>query len=444
LVILLLLIIYLAFISLGLPDSLFGVAWPLMHIDLGLDISFAPVISIIIAVCTAGVSFVAGPIIRKLGTKWVVAGSVLLTAIGMLGMSYANHVALVVFCGVLLGIGAGVIDAALNDYVSKYYGARHMSWLHGFWGVGVTISPLVMAVFLEQGGWRGGYAAMSYIQFGLTAVMFIAIPLWDKVQKIKEGEKVENLVNEELKDNKADAPMVDEEVESLGKRVNKPVLDVEVGTFDKKIDGPITDVEVEQGDKNKKQRVNIFREKGVIFSAIAFALYCGVEYSCGLWGASFLVQRHSFTPALAARYVALYYGGLMVGRFLCGAIVGKLKSQMIIRIGLVVAIVGTVLLALPVPEIMLPGMLLIGFGLAPFFPTSLDLTKTRFNPAYSPDIIGFQMGSAYAGAFIIQTLVGVISSKVSWTIYPILLIAVSAGILVAFEMVNIRSRKART
>lgn len=423
-VILLLLIIYLAFISLGLPDSLFGVAWPLMHIDLGLDISFAPVISIIIAVCTAGVSFVAGPIIRKLGTKWVVAGSVLLTAIGMLGMSYANHVALVVFCGVLLGIGAGVIDAALNDYVSKYYGARHMSWLHGFWGVGVTISPLVMSVFLEKGGWRGGYAAMSYIQFGLTAVMFIAIPLWDKVQKIKEGEKVENLVNEELKDNKTDVPMVDVEVESLDNKTVEPILDVEVGPLDKK----------------KKQKVNIFTEKGVIFSAIAFALYCGVEYSCGLWGASFLVQRHAFTPALAARYIALYYGGLMVGRFLCGAIVGKLKSQMIIRIGLVVAIVGTILLALPVPEIMLPGMLLIGFGLAPFFPTSLDLTKTRFNPAYSPDIIGFQMGSAYAGAFIIQTLVGVISSKVSWTIYPILLIAVSAGILGAFEMVNIRSK----
>lgn len=415
---------YLAFISLGLPDSLFGVAWPLMHIDLGLDISFAPVISIIIAVCTAGVSFVAGPIIRKLGTKWVVAGSVLLTAIGMLGMSYANHVALVVFCGVLLGIGAGVIDAALNDYVSKYYGARHMSWLHGFWGVGVTISPLVMSVFLEKGGWRGGYAAMSYIQFGLTAVMFIAIPLWDKVQKIKEGEKVENLVNEELKDNKTDVPMVDVEVESLDNKTVEPILDVEVGPLDKK----------------KKQKVNIFTEKGVIFSAIAFALYCGVEYSCGLWGASFLVQRHAFTPALAARYIALYYGGLMVGRFLCGAIVGKLKSQMIIRIGLVVAIVGTILLALPVPEIMLPGMLLIGFGLAPFFPTSLDLTKTRFNPAYSPDIIGFQMGSAYAGAFIIQTLVGVISSKVSWTIYPILLIAVSAGILGAFEMVNIRSK----
>ena len=167
---------------------MFGVALPLMHIDLGLDISFAPVISTIIAICTA-VSFAAGPIIRKLGTKWVVAGSVLLTAIGMLGMSFVNHVAWVIVCGFILGIGAGVIDAALNDYVSKYYGARHMSWLHGFWGVGVTISPLVMAVFLDDGGWRGGYAAMSYIQFGLTAVMFIAIPLWEKVKKIKEGER---------------------------------------------------------------------------------------------------------------------------------------------------------------------------------------------------------------------------------------------------------------
>jgi fucose permease len=409
LVIALLLIIYLAFISLGLPDSLFGVAWPLMHIDLGLDISFAPVISTIIAICTAGVSFVAGPIIRKLGTKWVVAGSVLLTAIGMLGMSFVNHVAWVIVCGFVLGIGAGVIDAALNDYVSKYYGARHMSWLHGFWGVGVTISPLVMAVFLDDGGWRGGYAAMSYIQFGLTAVMFIAIPLWEKVKKIKEGEKVEDLVDEDFKEDETDEPL--------------------------------QDIEIEEPGKKKKQRVNIFKEKGVIFSALAFALYCGVEYSCGLWGASFLVQRHNLTPALAARYVALYYGGLMAGRFICGAIVGKLKSQMIIRIGLIIAIIGTIVLSLPVSQLMLPGMLLIGFGLAPFFPTSIDLTKTRFNPDYSPDIIGFQMGSAYAGAFIVQTLVGIISSKVSWTIYPILLIVTSVGILLSFEMVNIRSKK---
>lgn len=410
-VVALLLIIYLAFISLGLPDSLFGVAWPLMHIELGLDISFAPIISIIIAICTAGVSFVAGPIIRKIGTKWVVAGSVLLTAIGMLGISFADHLAWIIVCSVLLGIGAGTIDAALNDYVSKYYGAKHMSWLHGFWGIGVTISPLVMSVFLEKGGWRGGYATMSYIQFALAGVMFLAFPLWKKVKKIKEEEKFKDLVVKEEADGKAEDSVFD---------------DVEIQ---------------EQNNDKKKPKFNIFKEKGVLFSALAFGLYCGVEYSCGLWGASFLVQRHAFTPAVAARYVAFYYGGLMIGRFGCGAIINKLKGQTIIRIGLIIAIIGTILLALPVSEIMLPAMLLIGVGLAPFFPTSLDLTKVRFNPDYSPDIIGFQMGSAYVGAFIIQTVVGYIASKISWTIYPIMLIVISAGILLAFEIVNIQTKK---
>ncbi len=406
----LLLIIYLAFISLGLPDSLFGVAWPLMYIELGLDVSFAPIISILIAICTAGVSFVAGPIIRKIGTEWVVAGSVLLTAIGMLGMSLANHVALIVLCGALLGIGAGAIDTALNDYVSKYYGSRHMSWLHGFWGIGVTISPLVMAVFLEQGGWRGGYATMSYIQFALAGVMFLSFPLWKRVKKIKEAEKFEDLVILESKENKVENAI-------------------------------LANIEVQDQDNKKKPKFNIFKEKGVVFSAIAFALYCGIESSCGLWAASFLVQRHAFTPSVAARFVALYYGGLMLGRFGCGVIINKLKGQTIIRIGIILAIIGTILLALPVPQILLPALLLIGVGLAPFFPTSLDLTKIRFNPKYSPDIIGFQMGSAYVGAFITQTAVGYIASKVSWSIYPIILIVISVGILLAFEVVNIKTKK---
>ncbi len=404
-VIALLLIIYLAFISLGLPDSLFGVAWPLMHIELGLDISFAPIISILMMICTAGVSFLAGPIIRKLGTERVVASSVLLTAIGMLGMSLANHVVLLFLCSVLLGIGAGTIDTALNDYVSKYYGSRHMSWLHGFWGIGVTISPLVMAVFLEQGGWRGGYTTMSYIQFALAGVMFLSLPLWKRVKKFKDAKRGEDSLSHEYKTNQAENAI-------------------------------LTNIEGQDSDHKNKPKFNIFKEKGVVFSAIAFALYCGVEYSCGLWGASFLVQKYAFTPSVAAQFVALYYGGLMLGRFVTGAIINRLKRQTIIRIGLIVAIIGTILLAVPIPHMMRPAMLLIGVGLAPFFPTSLDLTKTRFNPKYSPDIIGIQMGSAYVGAFIIQTAVGYIASKVSWSIYPIMLILISVTILLAFEVVN--------
>lgn len=467
-IILLLLVIYIAFISIGLPDSLFGVSWPLMYLEFGLDISFAPVITIIIAVCTAGVSFLAGPIIRKIGTNWVVACSVLLTALGMLTISLSKHVALIIFGAVMLGIGAGTIDAALNDFVSNYYGPRHMSWLHGFWGVGVTISPLVMAVFLEKGGWRGGYAMMSYVQFGLTAIMFLAIPLWKKVQKLKEekssGQEKSNTsgsgelsqANESPSDEESKRPestfnsdtsavagkhidyirLEIQEVENVAVR-GKEIEVENVAVRGKEIE-PLEDIEVPEDGKKKK--FNIFKEKGVILAALSFALYCGIEYSCGLWGASFLIKRHDFTPATAARYVSLYYGGIMVGRFIIGIFAGKVPSRIMIRLGIILASMGAILLALPFVSVMLPAMLLIGLGLSPFFPLSIDLTKTRFNPAYSPDIIGVQMGSAYVGAFTVQFAVGYAASKIAWAIYPYTLVAISILLLIVFEGVNIKTK----
>lgn len=403
--ILLLAVIYLAFISLGLPDSLFGVSWPLMHLELNLDEGFAAVYMLIVGVCTASVSFLAGPIIRKLGTEWVTSVSVTLTAVGMLGIGLSPNIWIMMIFAIMLGIGAGAIDTALNDFVSKHYKARHMSWLHGFWGIGVTLSPLIMSIFLEMGGWRGGYMTMSYIQFGLAAIMFVSLPLWRKVRAIHD---------------KQDKAIKDKELEKNEKTVEE------------------IDSETTPGEK--KKRFNILKEKGVIFAGIALALYCGMEYIVGLWGASYLVNTRFLSPAVAARYVSLYYGGIMAGRFLTGALTLKLSNKILIRGGTVICLLGVVLLAIPLDVLALPGMLLIGIGFGPIFPTSIDSTKLRFNPKYSADIIGFQMGFAYIGAFIAQLSLGYVATRTTWTIFPYVLVAMAALLFISVEIVNFKTR----
>ncbi|MGI6214232.1 MAG: MFS transporter [Christensenellales bacterium] len=388
-VILLLVVIYLAFISLGLPDSLFGVAWPLMHIELGLQESFASIYMLIVGVCTASVSFLAGPIIRKLGTEWVTSVSVGLTAVGMLGIGLAQNIFVMGVFSVLLGIGAGAIDIALNDFVSKHYKASHMSWLHGFWGVGVTVSPLIMSVFLEKGGWRGGYIAMAYIQTAFTAIMFASMPLWKKVKSMYKAE---------------------------------------------------ANIQPDVKTKEKK-RYNIFSEKGVIFAGLALAAYCGMEYIIGLWGASWLVNTGRSTAATAARYISGYFGGIMAGRFLSGVLTHKFSNKALLRMGYICASAGILLLCFNASYIRLTGLLLIGAGFAPIFPLSIDSTKIRFNPEYSVDIIGFQMGSAYAGAFIAQTGFGYLATDTTWGIFPYFLMMLMCMLIASVEIVNRKTRK---
>lgn len=412
-VILLLVVIYIAFISLGLPDSMFGVTWPLMHLDLGLDEGFAAVYMLVVGICTASVSFVAGPIIRKLGTEWVTSVSVTLTAVGMFGIGISPNIWIMMIFAVMLGIGAGAIDTALNDFVSKHYKARHMSWLHGFWGIGVTLSPLIMSVFLAQGGWRGGYMTMSYIQFSLSAVMFLSIPLWKHVRKIHQQQD-----SQSLKDNTLAS--------------NEKMLTTSLDSS--------TEVSAEISAITPQKRFNIFKEKGVVFAGLALALYCGMEYIVGLWGASYLVNMRSLTPAMAARYVSLYYGGIMVGRFITGALTLKISNKILIRGGTVLASLGFLFLAIPVTQILFPGLLLIGLGFGPIFPTSIDSTKSRFNPKYSADIIGFQMGFAYIGAFISQLVFGYAATRTTWSIFPYVLLAMSVLLVLCVELVNAKTK----
>lgn len=382
--ILLLVIIYIAFISLGLPDSLFGVSWPVIHLEYGLDESFASLYAIIVSAGTTTVSFIAGPMIRKWGTGWVTAISVLLTAVGLLGIGLSTNVWLMIPSAIILGVGAGAVDTGLNDYVSKHYKPRHMSWLHCFWGIGVTVSPFVMSLFLENSTWHNGYTTISIVQFGLAGIMFLSLPLWAKISSKNKANVIEDKASIET----------------------------------------------------KEEKFNVFKDKGALLAGISLALYCGMEYLVGIWGASFLVNVHTFTPALAAQYISLYYAGIMIGRFFVGLFTIKLSNKTLIRMGLAFALVGAIMLSIPVAELTLPALFFIGFGFAPIFPCTIDSTKSRFNPKYSADIIGFQMGCAYVGAFLIQFSVGFIATRTSFVIIPFVLLGLGVLLFINIEYIN--------
>lgn len=381
----LLVVIYVVFISLGLPDSLFGVAWPVVHLEFGIDESFASFYSIITGFCTGGVSFIAGKVIRKFGTANVTLFSTLLTALGLLITSFAPNIAVMMLGSVVLGYGAGVIDTALNNFVSLHYKAQHMNWLHAFWGVGVTVSPLIMSLFLGDGdsSWRNGYRVIALLQLIIAGVIFISLKKWKGV-----------------KDNGSN---VETQTESKG------ILE-------------------------------ILKMKGVLTSIASQGLYCSGEFILGTWGASYLVNVHSVMPDEAAKWVSLYFGGIMVGRFISGFISMKLNDDLIIRGGMSLSIIGVILLALPLGKLSICGFLLIGIGFGPIFPSILHSVPARFGKAYSADITGLHMGGAYTIGFAVQLIFGFSATAVTFKITPFVLLVIGILFLLMNE-ITIRTLK---
>lgn len=375
----LLIVIYIVFISLGLPDSLFGVVWPVVHQEFGVAESFASVYSVIVAVTSGGVSFFAGRLIRKFGTGRVTFVSVLLTAVGLLGTSFAPTLWVMMFFSVVMGYGAGAIDTGLNNYVSLHYKASHMNWLHCFWGVGVTVSPIIMSAFLsgETGSWRTGYRVIAAIQFCIALIAAISLPHW-------KGS------------------------ESGGKTTG------------------------DENEKNKK--ANIFAVKGVLTSTLSLGLYCGMEFLIGTWGASYLVNTFALSPDSAAKWISLYYGGIMLGRLVSGFVSMKTSDNTLIRAGIVISFAGMLLLALPIGTPAFFGLLLIGFGFGPIFPSVLHSVPGRFGNELSADITGFHMGGAYALGFLIQVSFGYIASATTFYITPFVLLAVATALFTVNEV----------
>ncbi len=374
-----LIVIYIVFISLGLPDSLFGVAWPVVHTEFGISESFASVYSIIIGVCTGGVSFVSGKLIRKFGTSKVTLVSILITAIGLVAISLAPNIAVMMISSVIMGYGAGAIDTGLNNFVSLHYKAHHMNWLHCFWGVGVTVSPLIMSVFLGDGGteWRQGYRVVALLQLLIALLVFFSLKKWKGIEKAEK---------EEASSEEASAGLTD-----------------------------------------------IIKIRGVLTGILSLGAYCSMEFLLGTWGASYAVNVFAVSPDVAAKWVSLYYGGIMVGRVISGFLSMIFNDKSLIRGGIAVSLIGIIIFALPLGTASLTGFFLIGMGFGPVFPSVLHSVPERFGAKYSADITGYHMGGAYAIGFGVQLLYGFAATKISFGITPFVLIALSLALVIFNE-----------
>ncbi len=366
-----LIVIYIVFISLGLPDSLFGVAWPVVHTEFSISESFASVYSIIIGICTGGVSFVSGKLIRKFGTSKVTLVSILVTAAGLVTISLAPNIAVMVVASVILGYGAGAIDTGLNNFVSLHYKAHHMNWLHCFWGVGVTVSPLIMSVFLGEGGkqWRNGYRVVALLQVLIALLVLFSLKKWKGIEK--------------------------------------------------------KDIADEGGETASASLIEIIKMKGVPTGILSLGAYCSMEFLLGTWGASYAVNVFAVSPDVAAKWVSLYYGGIMVGRVISGFLSMKFTDNSLIRGGIAVAFIGIIIFALPLGTVSLAGFFLIGMGFGPVFPSVLHSIPERHGATYSADITGYHMGGAYGIGFGIQLIYGFLATKISFGITPFVLIALA-------------------
>lgn len=378
---LLLPVIYLTFISLGLPDSLLGTAWPVMHVDLGAPVAAQSLISIIISCCTIVSSLLTARLVHRLGTGRLTALSVALTAAAILGFSTTNAFWQLCLIAVPYGLGAGAIDAALNNYVALNYGARHMSWLHCCWGIGASVGPLVMGWALgERMGWPGGYLAIGAVQVAITVVLLLSIPLWkraDSADPAGEGESKSG---------------------------------------------------AEDGEKNStptnRELLNLPGARAAIGS---FGTYCALEGSIGLWIASYLTMARGIDASTAASIVAQFYLGITLGRLISGFIAQWLTSENQIRLGQALVAAGlTGLIMLDGPLAAGACVLVAGLGCAPIYPSIVALTPRRFGQRASQGLVSLQMACAYAGSMLVPPIFGLVAGAGGSPLIPFMALALLA------------------
>lgn len=383
---LLIFIIYIAFISLGLPDSLLGSAWPVLYKELNVPLSYAGIITMIIAGGTIISSLSSDRLTKKYGAGVVTAVSVMSTAIALFGFSISGSFIALCFWAIPYGLGAGAVDAALNNYVALHYASRHMSWLHCCWGVGASISPYIMSFSLIGGyGWPAGYRTVSIKQGVLTAILFISLPLWTKKTTLNNNE-------------------------------------VYTATL---------------------SFLQLFKIRGVKQVLVTFFAYIALESTAGLWASSYLVKFRGVDTKTAAMFASLFYLGITFGRFICGFVTEKAGDRMLIRYGIVTIMVGIVMVVLPVGFniLALIGLVVIGFGCAPVYPSIIHSTPYNFGKENSQAIIGIQMASAYIGSTFIPPLFGLIAGYISIGLYPLYLFFFAILMLVMSErLIKIISR----
>lgn len=383
---LLLAVIYLSFISLGLPDSLLGAAWPSMYGGFGVPLSYAGAVSIIIAVGTVISSLLSDRLTRALGTGRVTGISVGMTAAALFGFSISGAFWQLCLFAIPYGLGAGSVDAALNNYVALHYKSRHMSWLHCMWGVGAALGPAIMGYALTGGqGWHAGYRGVALIQTGLAMIVLLSLPLWKR--------------------------------QSVGGEASSKPLTL-------------------------PQILGIPGAKAVM---LTFFCYCGLEATTGLWASSYLTLSCGFTPQAAASLAGMFYIGITVGRGLSGFLTMKLSDAQMVRLGCITMAAAVALLVVAKnPMASKLGLLLIGFGGAPIYPCLIHATPANFGKEHSQAVIGVQMASAYAGTCLMPPLFGFLSEWLSASFLPVYLMLLLAAMALSHEMLQRRASNRRS
>lgn len=355
-------VIYLAFISLGLPDALLGAAWPSMYQPLGADLSWAGAVSMIISAGTIVSSLASDRLNSRLGTGKVTAGSVALTAIALFGFSTCTAFWQLCVWAIPYGLGAGSVDAALNNYVALHYQSRHMSWLHCMWGVGASVGPVIMGRALAAGSWQSGYRVISLMQIVLTAILLFSLPLWKRPDE----------------------------------------------------DGAGVNVTPEH-----RSLPQLLRIPGVPEVMISFACYSAVEATAGMWAASYCTLMRGIDAQTAAGWASLFYLGITVGRFFSGFLTMKFNDHQMIRGGQAVILVGLVLIFLPAGNTLLfAGLIIVGLGCAPIYPSIIHETPANFGRNLSMSMTGVQMAAAYVGTTLLPPFFGLLAQHISMGLFP--------------------------
>lgn len=377
---LLLLIIYLSFISLGLPDALLGAAWPSMYRELHVSISYAGAISMIIAFGTIISSLQSDRLTRKLGTGKVTAISVAMTAVALFGFSTSHSFVALCLWAIPYGLGAGSVDASLNNYVALHYESKHMSWLHCMWGIGAAAGPYIMGYVLTNGrSWNSGYRVISVLQIILTMILFFSLPLWKNRPEI---------------------------IDDNGQEVSAKALSLR----------------------------EVIRIPGAKEIMVCFFCYCALEQTAGLWASSYLSLYKGISAETAATFASMFYIGITIGRALCGFVTMKLNDVQMIRLGQVLIAVGILIMFLPFGQTLsLVGLIVIGLGCAPIYPCIIHSTPTHFGADKSQAIIGIQMASAYVGTLLMPPVFGLIANHITVALLPVYLFIILILMFVMHE-----------
>ena len=380
----LLVIIYVAFISLGLPDSIMGSAWPVIRLDLAAPIGLVGYISMTVSTGTIISSLFSNRLTARFGTGKVTLFSVLMTAVALFGYSFAKSVPFLFLLAIPLGLGAGSVDAALNNFVALHYKSQHMNWLHCFWGIGATVGPMIMSVFLVAPyGWRKGYLVIAGVQASLVLILILTMSAWGKKERLSQQSP--------------------ESTTAI--LTNREALKV----------------------------------SNVKLALVSFVFFCATELTTGLWSSSYLVTVKGLSATVAAQWTAYFYAGITAGRLVAGFLSVKVVNQILIRAGQIVCVLGTVFLLLPLHVYFSAlGLILIGLGTAPIFPAMLHETPNRFGAEASGAIMGLQMAFAYVGSTLGPPLFGAIASVTSLRLLPYYVLACVRIMFSASELLQKR------